>query len=64
MKEEDKPPVGVMPRNIWLEKRRDDLSRAVTEYFAYYAKTGKEQDWAMISRWVAELALITAELKT
>ena len=27
-----RPPLGVMPRYLWVESRLEDLSRAITEY--------------------------------
>ncbi|MCG7345336.1 hypothetical protein MHZ92_14445 [Sporosarcina sp. ACRSL] len=29
-----RPPIGVMPRMIWDEKREDDLARAIERYIA------------------------------
>ena len=29
-----RPPLGVMPKTIWLTKRLEDLDRAILEYMA------------------------------
>lgn len=47
-----KPPVGVMPRHLWLEARALDLGRALYEY----TKAGRLPDAAKLMRtWSREL---------
>ena len=38
-----KPPLGVMPKEIWIEKRKLDLSRAINEYVA--ARIPFKHEW-------------------
>jgi hypothetical protein len=48
-----KPPIGVMPRNIHRERRRDELLRALSEYL----RGGYVNDLnrATVFEWVDEL---------
>lgn len=48
-----KPPLGVMPKEIWEEKRMKDLSRAICEYInvGLYPK--------VLSYWLSELETLT-----
>jgi len=50
----EKPPLGVMPQNIWKEKRIEELSRAIHEYI----KDGRF-DPALI--WINELQKLVYE---
>lgn len=45
---EAKLPLGVMPRKIWLEKRIEDLTRAIHEY-------AQTSDWNPLLAWTIEL---------
>lgn len=45
---EAKIPLGVMPRKIWLEKRIEDLARAIHEY-------AQTSDWDRLLGWTIEL---------
>jgi hypothetical protein len=49
-----KPPLGVMPKNMWKEKRCQDLVRAIHEYY----EAGKSPDAA----WLCELSDLCREL--
>lgn len=54
-----KPPLGVMPRDIWIQHRMVELSRAIYEYIhGGYAKT----DAGLIAGWSLELLELTKEL--
>jgi hypothetical protein len=46
-----KPPIGIMPRRLWLEERRDALRDAITRYEA------------VVGEWRIEEALIEKELQ-
>jgi hypothetical protein len=50
-----KPPLGVIPRDIFLKKRCDDLGRAITEYYQYDGTFGKVE-------WVNELNELLIEI--
>jgi hypothetical protein len=43
----EKPPLGIMPRYIWIEKRIEDLQRAIKEYI--------DAGLAIHEEWVTEL---------
>ena len=43
-----KPPLGVMPRRIWVEKRCDELIRAIHEY--------KTEGLSVNFEWLVELS--------
>ena len=43
-----KPPRGVIPRQLWLEKRAQDLARAIHEYTT-------EGRYEPVSEWLTEL---------
>lgn len=44
-----KPPLGVMPKYIWLEKRMMELTRAIYEYSLLPSQ------WPIINTWIKEL---------
>ncbi|MDD9148144.1 hypothetical protein OYT88_06230 [Sporolactobacillus sp. CQH2019] len=37
-----KPPLGIMPKNIWLQQRLDDLLEAIDRYYAAGYEPRKE----------------------
>jgi len=47
--EEDygKPPLGIIPNDIWVDKRRDDINKAISRY--------KEANIDVPAAWTAEL---------
>lgn len=50
-----KPPLGVVPRRIWLVERRNELRRAIIDYV--------EADVPVVLEWCEELDQITKELE-
>lgn len=50
-----KPPIGVMPRQLWQETRVQDLTRAIHEYI-------KEGRFQPAEKWVMELAELLPEV--
>lgn len=46
---ESRPPLGVMPTDIWIQKRKQDLTRAIHEYVAARIETKS------ILMWIEEL---------
>lgn len=49
-----KPPLGLMPRKLFLETRLNDVKRAINEYF--------EMNQEVPTNWLEEYNLITSEL--
>jgi hypothetical protein len=47
------PPLGVIPREIWLEKRAAELSRAIYQYIDFGFIVGDSHD--NIQKWIDEL---------
>lgn len=45
---EEKPPLGIMPRQIWLEKRASEIARALHENI----EAGR---WGRVRGWANEL---------
>lgn len=43
-----KPPIGVIPKQLWMEKRAQDLARSIHEYIA-------EGRYALVGEWLIEL---------
>lgn len=43
-----KPPIGVIPKQLWMEKRARDLARAIHEYAA-------EGRYEPVGEWLTEL---------
>lgn len=55
MSELKRPPLGIMPRFIWLEHRLQDLHEAMKRYV--------EADKRIPSEWMAEVRFINEELR-
>ena len=51
-----KPPLGVMPRIIWLQKRADEIVRAIHEYM-------RDGRYGPVESWLRELLLLVCEIK-
>lgn len=55
----NKPPLGVMPRFIWLEKRRDEVAEAITRF--------QDEGWALsnaslVSEWFDEIRWLDEQI--
>lgn len=63
---EDKPPIGIKPRYIWLEERAIELSRVIYDYTKYNINTSTKnyQTYKNIKEWLNELNQILDELTT
>lgn len=59
-----KPPLGVMPRKIWLERRIDELQRALVARFDYMKKESdfRPDSVDTVSEWMHELQTRIGEL--
>lgn len=55
-----KPPLGVKPRVIWLEQRRDELIQAIVAYNKFTPSTPDQR--RNLDEWIAELGVIHNEL--
>lgn len=53
----EKPPLGCMPKRLWLQSRAAELVRAIHEYMA----AGDYND--KLFEWLEELAFIIQQLK-
>jgi hypothetical protein len=53
----DKPPIGVMPRSLWINQRREDLARAIYEYLIYSPES------QCIEVWIEEMKSLNKMLK-
>ncbi len=57
----EKPPLGLMPKNIWLEQRVDELLRAINDH-RQFMLTNPGIYWGTASRWSEELRDVTKQL--
>lgn len=55
-----RPPLGVMPRTIWLEHRIKELSEAITRQFA---QEGHTPDLCLIDQWSQEINDLNGQVK-
>jgi len=52
-----------MPKNIWLEHRADELSRAIREYIITTKLPKEGWSWSLINKWSKELESVSAQLE-
>ena len=55
MEEIKQPPIGLIPRWMWLEQRLDSINSAIDRY--------KEANYVVDPEWVLEKGKIESELK-
>ena len=58
-----KPPLGVMPRNIWLERRIDELQRALVARFDYSLTVSTVEGFLRLQRVMGEAGIPTENLR-
>ena len=60
-----KPPLGLLPRSIWLEKRRFEILRAMRDYAGFYAEHSDPGDGGanLLGEWACELIYCEHEIK-
>ncbi len=58
-----RPPLGVMPRTIWLKHRASALAGAIEASLEHSSRTGGRPVAELLGEWATELANIFAELK-
>jgi len=63
-----KPPIGVSPKDVWLEERLFELSRAVYEYMCWEHDPDREfhstnnLEWP-VPKWISEMKWVISEME-
>ena len=57
-KKVSKPPIGVMPEVLWIEKRIQELTRAISEYVEHALNNSAMID-KKVAVWAYELSRLT-----
>ncbi len=60
MSDFERPPLGIMPRNVWLHLRLQELYSAIQRQLCQIKKV----DYSLISEWQLEASMLLTQILT